>query len=124
MYSEKVLEEFKNPKNVGAVENPNAVSIVGNPVCGDEMKITMKIKNNIIQDIKVETFGCVSAIASSSKATEMVKGKTIEKALALTKEKVAEELDGLPPLKMHCSVLAVQGIHEAIKKYKEKKIKK
>lgn len=122
MYSKKVMNEFKNPKNIGKINNPDGIGLVGNPVCGDQMKVYIKVKNNKIQDVKVETFGCVSAIATSSKATQLVKGKTIEEAFELTKEKVAKELDGLPPIKMHCSVLAVDGIRKAIQDYKNKKI--
>jgi nitrogen fixation protein NifU and related proteins len=124
MYSEKVMKEFKKPKNMGSIENADGIGLVGNPVCGDQMKVYIKVKNNKIIDVKVETFGCVSAIATSSKATEMIKGKTIKEAFELTKEKVAEELGGLPPLKMHCSLLAIDGIRKAIEDYKIKKNKK
>ncbi len=120
MYSKKVMEEFKKPKNLGKIDNADAIAEEGNPVCGDLMKVYLKIENNKIKDIKVETFGCVSAIATSSKATEMVKGKTLEKALTLTEKEVAEELDGLPPIKMHCSLLAVKAIKKAVREYKEK----
>jgi nitrogen fixation NifU-like protein len=123
MYSEKVMQEFKNPKNIGRIKNPDATGKEGNPVCGDEMKVYLKIKDNKITDIKVETFGCVSAIATSSKATEMVKGKTLEEALKLTEKEVADKLDGLPPIKFHCSVLAVKAIKKAIENYKEKQKK-
>ncbi|MBU2100789.1 Fe-S cluster assembly scaffold protein NifU [Candidatus Micrarchaeota archaeon] len=123
MYSKKVMEEFKNPKNIGKIEDPDAVGEVGNPICGDMMKVYLKIKDNKIIDVKVETFGCVSAIATSSKATEMVKGKTLEDAMKLTEKEVADELDGLPPIKFHCSVLAVKGIKKAIENYREKQKK-
>ncbi len=120
MYSEKVMNEFKNPKNLGKIEKADATAEVGNAVCGDVLKVYLKIKDNIITEIKVETFGCVSAIATSSKATEMIKGKTLEEALKLTEKEVADSLDGLPPIKMHCSVLAVQAIRKAIENYKAK----
>jgi nitrogen fixation protein NifU and related proteins len=121
MYSDKVMQEFKKPKNIGKLKNPDGIGLVGNPVCGDMLKVYIKVKKNKIINIKVETFGCVSAIATSSKATEMIKGKTIEEALKLSKEKVAKELGGLPPIKMHCSILAVDGIKKAIEDYKKNK---
>jgi nitrogen fixation NifU-like protein len=117
MYSEKVMEHFSNPRNVGELEDANAVGQVGNPKCGDIMKIYMKIDNDIIQDIRFKTFGCGAAIATSSMATELVKGMTIEEALKLTNSVVAEALDGLPPAKLHCSVLAEEGIKSAIADY-------
>jgi nitrogen fixation NifU-like protein len=117
MYSAKVMEHFANPRNVGEIEDANAVGTVGNPRCGDIMKIYMKIENNIIEDVKFKTFGCGAAVATSSMATEMVKGRTVEEALALTNKAVAEALDGLPPVKMHCSVLAEEAIKSAIKDY-------
>lgn len=120
MYSKKVMEEFRHPKNLGKIENPDAVAEEGNVICGDVLKVYLKVKDNKITDIKVETFGCVSAIATSSKATEIIKGKTLEEALKLTEKEVAEALDGLPPIKMHCSVLAVKAIKKAIENYKEK----
>ena len=120
MYSEKVMEEFKKPKNMGKIKDADATAEVGNPVCGDMLKVYLKVKDNIITDVKVETFGCVSAIATSSKATEMIKGKTLEEALKLTEKEVADALDGLPPIKMHCSVLAVKAIKNAIEDYKKK----
>ena len=119
-YSEKVMDHFSNPRNVGEIENANAIGEVGNAKCGDIMKIYMDIEDNIIKDVKFKTFGCGAAIATSSMATEMVKGKTLDEALALTNKAVAEALDGLPPVKMHCSVLAEEAIHAAIKDYKEK----
>ena len=117
MYSEKVMDHFSNPRNVGEVENPNAVGQVGNPKCGDIMKITMKIEDGVIEDVKFKTFGCGAAVATSSMATELVKGKTVEEALALTNSAVAEALDGLPPQKLHCSVLAEEAIKSAISDY-------
>jgi nitrogen fixation NifU-like protein len=117
MYSEKVMEHFSNPRNVGELENANAVGQVGNPKCGDIMKIYMKIEDDIIKDISFKTFGCGAAIATSSMATELVKGKTIKEALSLTNSAVAEALDGLPPAKLHCSVLAEEGIKSAIADY-------
>ncbi len=122
MYSEKVMEEFKKPKNMGKIKNPDAIAEVGNPICGDMMKVYLKVKDNKIEDVKVETFGCVSAIATSSKATEMIKGKTLDEALKLTEKEVADALDGLPPIKMHCSVLAVKAIKKAIEDYKKKQL--
>ncbi len=120
MYSEKVMDHFENPRNVGRLENANAVGEVGNAVCGDIMKIYMYIDNGIIQDVKFKTFGCGAAIATSSMATELVKGKTIEEALSLSNKAVMDALDGLPPAKVHCSVLAEQAIRAAIKDYCEK----
>lgn len=123
MYSEKVMDHFSNPRNVGEIEDANAVGEVGNPQCGDIMKIYMKIDDNThkIEDVKFKTFGCGAAIATSSMATELVKGKTIEEALELTNKAVAEALDGLPPVKMHCSVLAEEAIHSAIANYYERR---
>lgn len=120
MYSEKVMDHFENPRNVGKLEDANAVGEVGNAVCGDIMKIYMKIENNIIEDVRFKTFGCGAAIATSSMATELVKGKTIQEALSLTNKAVMEALDGLPPAKVHCSVLAEQAIHAALKDYQQK----
>lgn len=120
MYSEKVMEHFTNPRNVGEIENADGVGQVGNAKCGDIMKIYLKIENGIIEDVKFKTFGCGSAIASSSMATEMVKGKTIDEALEVTNKAVAEALDGLPPVKMHCSVLAEQAIKSALYDYAKK----
>lgn len=117
MYSEKVMEHFTNPRNVGELEGANAVGQVGNPKCGDIMKIYMKIENDVIEDITFKTFGCGAAIATSSMATELVKGKTIAEALKLTNSAVVEALEGLPPAKIHCSVLAEQGIKAAIADY-------
>jgi nitrogen fixation NifU-like protein len=120
MYSEKVMDHFMNPRNVGEIENPDGVGEVGNAKCGDIMKIFLKIENNIIVDVKFKTFGCGAAIASSSMATEMIKGKTVDEALAVTNKAVAEALDGLPPVKMHCSVLAEEAIKAAIEDYIKK----
>ena len=117
MYSEKVMDHFSNPRNMGEVPDANAVGQVGNPKCGDIMKMTMKIENGIIQDVKFKTFGCGAAVATSSMATELVKGKTIEEALQLTNAAVAEALDGLPPQKLHCSVLAEEAIKAALSDY-------
>lgn len=121
-YSEKVMDHFANPRNVGVIEDANAVGEVGNAKCGDIMKMYMKINNEgVIEDIKFKTFGCGAAVATSSMATEMVKGKTIEEALKLTNKAVAEALDGLPPVKMHCSVLAEEAIQAALTDYYTRK---
>lgn len=117
-YSEKVMDHFMNPRNVGEIADANGVGEVGNAVCGDIMKIYLKVENNRIQEVKFNTFGCGSAIASSSMATEMIKGKTLEEAWELSNKAVAEALDGLPPVKMHCSVLAEEAIHKAINAYR------
>lgn len=119
-YSDKVMDHFMNPRNVGKMDDADGVGEVGNPKCGDIMKVYIKVKDNIIYDIKFNTFGCASAIATSSMATELIKGKTIEEALELTNKAVAEALDGLPPVKMHCSVLAEEAIKAAIDDYKSK----
>lgn len=119
MYSEKVMDHFANPRNVGEIENANAVGQVGNAKCGDIMKIYMDIDDNqVIKDVKFKTFGCGAAIATSSMATEMVKGKTVDEALSLTNKAVMEALDGLPPEKIHCSVLAEEAIKSAIDNYR------
>ena len=120
MYSEKVMDHFSNPRNVGEIENASGTGTVGNAKCGDIMKMDIKVENGIIVDVKFKTFGCGAAIATSSMATEMVKGKTIDEALALTNKAVAEALDGLPPVKIHCSMLAEQAIHAAVEDYKRK----
>ncbi len=121
-YSEKVMDHFANPRNVGVIEDANAVGEVGNAKCGDIMKMYMKINDDgVIEDIKFKTFGCGAAVATSSMATEMVKGKTIAEALKLTNKAVAEALDGLPPVKMHCSVLAEEAIHAALTDYYKRK---
>ena len=119
MYNEKVMEIFSNPKNVGVIDDANAIGTVGNPSCGDIMKLYLKIEDNIIKDAKFETFGCAAAIVSSSVATEIIKGKTIEEALQLNNADIIEELGGLPAQKIHCSVLAKEAIEEAIKYYNE-----
>mgnify|MGYP001010802807 FL=1 len=120
MYSEKVMDHFKNPRNVGEIPDADGIGEVGNPKCGDIMKMYLKVEDGVIKDVKFKTFGCGSAIASSSMATEMVKGKTIDEALSVTNKAVAEALDGLPPVKMHCSVLAEQAIKSALLDYSKK----
>ncbi len=117
LYSEKVMEHFKNPRNVGEMGNPDGIGYVGNPVCGDIMELYIKVDNGIIVDSKFKTFGCGAAIATSSMVTEMVKGKSIEEALQISNRAVAEALDGLPPIKMHCSVLAEEALKSAIEDY-------
>ena len=117
MYSDKVMDHFTNPRNVGEIEGADGVGEVGNAKCGDIMKIYLKVEDNVIQDVKFKTYGCGSAIASSSMGTEMIKGKTVQEALNLTNKAVAEALDGLPPVKMHCSVLAEQAIKKALQDY-------
>ena len=117
MYSEKVMDHFKNPRNVGEMENPSGIGKVGNPVCGDMMEIYIKVENDRIVDAKFKTFGCGAAIATSSMVTEMVKGKTLEEALQISNKAVADALDGLPPVKMHCSVLAEEALHKAVDDY-------
>ena len=120
MYSKKVMEYFRNPKNMGEIKKPDAVGTVGNQICGDIMTIYIKVKDNKISDIKFQTFGCAAAIATSSMITELAKGKRLEEALKITRDDVADELGGLPPIKMHCSNLAADALHEAIKNYKKK----
>lgn len=124
MYSKKVLDTFANPKNVGEIENADGVGTVGNAKCGDIMQVFLKIENDVIVDAKFKTFGCTAAIASSSIATEMIKGKTLEEALKIKNADVVDALEGLPPQKIHCSVLAEEAIAEAIKDYREKKEKR
>ena len=119
-YSEKVVEHYTNPRNVGKIEDASGVGEVGNPVCGDIMKMFIKVENNVITDVKFKTFGCCAAIATSSISTELIKGKTIEEALKLKNTDVVNELGGLPPVKLHCSVLAEEAIHEAIADYYRK----
>ena len=121
LYSDKVFDHFRNPRNVGVIEDANGIGEVGNAVCGDIMKIYLKIEDEIIKDVKFETFGCGSAIASSSMATELIKGKPVPEAMELTNKAVAEALDGLPAHKMHCSVLAEEAIQAALKDYEERK---
>ncbi|MBQ9080886.1 MAG: Fe-S cluster assembly scaffold protein NifU [Clostridia bacterium] len=120
LYSEKVMDHFRNPRHVGVIEDADGVGEVGNAKCGDIMKIYLKIKDNIIEDVKFETFGCGSAIASSSMATELIKGKPVSEALELTNKAVVEALDGLPAHKLHCSVLAEEAIKAALKDYYDK----
>ena len=121
MYSEKVMDHFANPRNVGEIENANGIGEVGNAKCGDIMRIYIDVQDNIIKNIKFKTFGCGAAIATSSMVTEMVMGKTLDEALEISNAAVAEALDGLPPAKMHCSNLAADALHEAIKDYIQKK---
>ncbi|MCL6559225.1 MAG: Fe-S cluster assembly scaffold protein NifU [Firmicutes bacterium] len=120
MYSEKVMDHFSNPRNVGEIPDADGVGEVGNPTCGDIMKIFIKVENDVITDVKFKTFGCGAAIATSSMVTEMVKGKTLEEASKITNKAVAEALDGLPPKKMHCSNLAADALQKAIEDYKSK----
>jgi nitrogen fixation NifU-like protein len=120
MYSEKVMDHFSNPRNVGEIADADGVGTVGNPVCGDVMKIFIKVEDDHLKDIKFKTFGCGAAIATSSMVTEMAKGKSLEEAMKITNKSVAEELEGLPPQKMHCSNLAADALHAAIKDYQEK----
>lgn len=123
MYTDKVLEHFKNPRNVGELKDADAEGTVGNPVCGDLMTMYIKVKDERIEDIKFKTYGCGAAIATSSMTTELAKGKTLDEAMEISRQDVAEALDGLPPVKMHCSNLAADALHEAIKNYREKKKK-
>ena len=120
IYTDKVMDHFRNPRNVGEIEDANGIGEVGNAKCGDIMKVYLKVEDNIIKDVKFQTFGCGSAIASSSMATELIKGKTLEEAWELSNKAVAEALDGLPPVKMHCSVLAEQAIKAALVDYAQK----
>lgn len=120
MYSEKVMDHFMHPRNVGEIENADGVGTVGNAKCGDIMRIFLKVENGIIEDVKFKTFGCGAAVATSSMATELVIGKTVEEALKVTNKAVMEALDGLPPVKVHCSLLAEQAIHAALWDYAQK----
>jgi nitrogen fixation NifU-like protein len=120
MYSEKVMEHFRSPRNMGEIKDADGVGTVGNPICGDLMTIYIKIKNDKITDVKFKTFGCAAAIATSSMITEHDKGKTLDEASKITRDNVANELDGLPPIKMHCSNLAADALREAIKDYRKK----
>lgn len=120
LYSEKVMDHFMNPRNVGEIENASGVGTVGNAKCGDIMKVSLKIEDNIIKDAKFKTFGCGAAVATSSMATEMVKGKTVEEALHITNKAVMEALGGLPPVKIHCSLLAEESLHAALWDYAQK----
>ena len=122
-YSEKVMDHFTNPRNVGEIENADGVGVVGNAKCGDIMKMYLKIEDDVITDCKFKTFGCGAAIATSSMATELIKGRTVEEALKLTNSAVVEALEGLPPVKIHCSVLAEEAIKLAIDNYREKQAK-
>ncbi len=121
LYSDKVMDHFMNPRNVGIIEDADGVGEVGNAKCGDIMRMYLKIDNDVITDVKFETFGCASAIASSSMATELIKGQKVEDAMTLTNKAVAEALDGLPDYKMHCSVLAEEAIQAALEDYNKKK---
>ncbi len=124
MYSEKVMDHFSNPRNVGEIENASGVGTVGNPACGDIMKLSVKIENGVITDVKFKTFGCGAAIATSSMITELVKGKSLDDAEKISNSTVAEALDGLPPVKMHCSNLAADALHAAIEDYRKKEAEK
>lgn len=119
-YSDKVMDHFLNPRNMGEIEDADAIADVGNPACGDMMRLYLKIKDGVITDAKFKTFGCGAAIATSSMLTELLKGKTVEEAKAISNQVVAEALDGLPPVKMHCSVMAEEALAEALKNYKAK----
>jgi nitrogen fixation NifU-like protein len=119
-YSDKVMEHFRNPKNIGKIENPDGIGKVGNPTCGDIMELQIKVKNNKIEDIKFQTFGCAAAIASSSMITQLVKGKTLEEAKRLEYKDVIDELKGLPKIKIHCSSMAIQALKKAIEDYEKK----
>jgi len=123
MYTEKVMDHFENPRNVGEIQDADGVGQVGNPTCGDIMKIYLKVNEGVIEDVKFKTFGCGAAIATSSMVTEMVKGKTLDEALTISNKMVAEALGGLPPKKMHCSNLAADALHAAIEDYKAKQNK-
>lgn len=120
MYSEKVMDHFRNPRNMGEMENPDGIGKVGNPMCGDIMELYIRVENNVIADAKFMTFGCGAAIATSSMVTELVKGKTLDEALKISNQTVAEALDGLPPIKMHCSVLAEDALKAAVEDYKKR----
>jgi nitrogen fixation NifU-like protein len=120
MYTDKVMEHFKNPRNMGEIPNADGIGTVGNPVCGDLMTMYIKVKDNRIEDIKFKTYGCGAAIATSSMTTELAKGKTLEEAMKITRASVADSLGGLPKVKMHCSNLAADALHVAIKNYREK----
>jgi nitrogen fixation NifU-like protein len=120
MYTDKVMREFKNPQNMGRIEDADGVGTVGNPICGDMLRLFIKVENDRIVDIKVETFGCVAAIATSSMTTQMAMGKTVEEAKTITRKMVADALDGLPPHKMHCSNLAAEALQKAIEDYESK----
>ena len=123
MYSDKVMDHFNNPRNTGEIPDADGIGTVGNPICGDLMTMYIRVKNNRIEDIKFKTFGCGAAIATSSMATELAKGKTLKEAMKITRASVAESLGGLPKVKLHCSNLAADALHAAIKDYEEKKKK-
>ena len=120
MYSEKVMDHFSNPRNVGELEKPSGTGMVGNPACGDIMKLTIQVEDGVVKDVKFKTFGCGAAIATSSMVTELVKGKNLDEAERISNSTVAEPLDGLPPVKMHCSNLAADALHAAIEDYRKK----
>ncbi|MFY9397299.1 MAG: Fe-S cluster assembly scaffold protein NifU [Desulfomonilia bacterium] len=120
VYNDKVMDHFRNPRNVGELENPDGVGTAGNPVCGDIMELSIKVEDDVIKDVRFRTFGCGAAIATSSMVTELVKNKTIDEALAVSNRAVAEALGGLPPIKMHCSVLAEEALRAAIDDYRKK----
>jgi len=120
MYSEKVMEHFRNPRNMGVMEDPDGVGEVGNPTCGDVMKVYIRVENGRIKDIKFQTFGCAAAIATSSMITELAKGMTLDEAMKITREDIAHELGGLPEVKMHCSNLAADALHRAIEDYRKR----
>jgi len=120
MYSEKVMDHFSNPRNVGELEKPSGTGMVGNPACGDIMKLTIQVEDGVVKDVKFKTFGCGAAIATSSMVTELVKGKNLDEAEQISNSTVAEALDGLPPVKMHCSNLAADALHAAIEDYRKK----
>lgn len=120
MYSEKVMEHFHNPQNMGTIEDPDGVGEVGNPTCGDMMRITIRVKDDVLEDVKFQTLGCGAAVATSSMVTEMAKGKTVDEAEAISNKIVADALGGLPANKMHCSNLAADGLHKAIEDYRSK----
>lgn len=124
MYSQKVMDHFENPRNVGTIEDADGVGKQGNPVCGDVMELTIKVRDEIIEDVKFRTFGCCAAIATSSMVTELVKGKPVDEAEKISKQTVAEALDGLPPVKMHCSNLAADALQDAIRDYRERQKEK
>ncbi len=119
-YTEKVKDHFRNPRNMGIIENPDAEATVGNPKCGDVMKMTLRIKDNVIEDAKFQTFGCAAAVATSSITTELIKGKTISEVKKMTNNTVVEALGGLPPIKVHCSILAIDALHKALDDYEGK----
>jgi nitrogen fixation NifU-like protein len=121
MYTEKVMEHFRNPRNMGEIPDADGIGTVGNPVCGDLMTIYIKVKDNKLEDVKFKTFGCGAAIATSSMITELAKGKTLDEAMKITRGDVADSLGGLPPIKMHCSNLAADGLHAAIQDYLKRK---